>query len=1733
MNHSSSDISDIASKSSSLTSLVRFRAQSKPTQPAFTFLIDGENETVCLTYAQLDRKARAIAAQLQKLCVVGERALILYPPGLDYIETFFGCLYAGVVAVPAYPPRSIRGLPRIAAIARDAQATLVLAAEATRIKTQAVWQQIDDSKDIPWLATDAVSPALAEDWQEIDLPHDPLALLQYTSGSTSLPKGVMLTQGNLLHNLSVISTSFQTNAQSQGVIWLPPYHDMGLIGGILQPIYAGFPVTLMSPVAFLQRPLRWLQAISEWKATISGGPNFAYELCIHRTTPEQRLELDLSHWEVAFNGAEPIQAETLDRFAEAFTPSGFRRAAFYPCYGLAEGTLIVTGGHRTESPIAQTFQKAALRQNRAISAVNGADSQTLVSCGRTLPTQKVVIVDPETLIPCRADQIGEIWITGNSVAQGYWNQPEQTELTFQAHLADQSGATYLRTGDLGFLQNNELFVTGRLKNLIIIRGRNYYPQDIEWTVDQSHPSLQSGNSAAFSVKAMGEERLVIVREIDRHDRSPVLLDQIIAAIRRAVVEHHDLEVYAVMLVKFGSLPKTSSGKIQHFACQEAFLTQRLSIIHQSLRSCSGQQSISSSSIPAPVISGPSSREIQTWLKTQIAERLGVSAHEIDIHQPLAAYGLGSLAAVSLAGELEDFLERRLSPTLIYEYPTIVALSQVLADGNILPERVAGLESQFQTNRISPIGDSGNDIAIIGMGCRFPGADSPEEFWQLLQSGGEAIQTVPDHRRLHQLENLETASKASFFQGSFLNQVDGFDSQFFGIAPREADQIDPQHRLLLEVAWEALEAAGQPIEQLSGSETGVFIGISSQDYAQLQSCAAEVDAYAATGNAHSIAANRLSYLLNLQGPSLAVDTACSSSLVAVHLACQSLRARECNLALVGGVNLLLSPRLSIALSQAGMLSPDGRCKTFDASADGYGRGEGCGIIVLKPLNRALEDGDSVLAVIKGSAVNQDGLSNGLTAPNGLAQQRVIQKALLQAGVRPDQISYVETHGTGTSLGDPIELNALKSVLMQGRSPEQRCGISSVKTNIGHLEAAAGIAGLIKTVLALQHCQIPPHLHLENLNPQISLSATPFFIPTSVYAWTGDRRFAGVSSFGFGGTNAHVILAEAPDAAEQKEQAQSSQQVETLPPAHLLALSARSPGALRAFAQSYRTFLLSETASGFALSDICYTAGVRRSHHPFRLAVVGHSQAEMVEHLNAFLQEPAQSMQESGYSIRQAPCLGQPPVVFVFSGQGPQWWSMGRELLEREAVFRAALQQCDALYYDRAGWSLLHELTVDEFGSRLQDTAIAQPVLFALQIGLATLWQSWGVIPDAVVGHSMGEVAAAYVAGALSLPDAVQVIFHRSRLLQQLTGQGRMAIVNLPLTIAKARLIDYPNQLSIAAVNGPTAIVLSGDAAALEEIVQTLQQQNIICRFLPINAAFHSWQVNPLQAEMSRSLQSIQPSPASLPLFSTVTGQPVDGQALDAAYWSNHLRAPVLFRDAIAELIKTEPFKTEPSLLIEIGPHPVLRTAIAQCLHDHDQPSTILPSLQRGQSEQARLLKSLGRLYELGYPVKWNRLYPQGACVSLPTYPWQRQRHWFSPSSQSLIPGMELLPVEQPEAHTPEAKLPDPSFRLTRDRLLSMPVGDRLGMLESYFQQRVSRTLGMGISKLPMHESLCNVGLDSLMVVELKHNIETDLNLSLSMTEFLHCPSISQLASLVLTKLTPLAPNLNFNWEEGEL
>jgi acyl-CoA synthetase (AMP-forming)/AMP-acid ligase II/acyl carrier protein len=715
-------------KFSTLVDLLRYRALHQPCQPAFTFLQDGETEAGSLAYEELDRQVRAIAAQLQSLGVSGERALLLYPPGLEFVAAFFGCLYAGVVAVPAYPPRPNQSLSRLQAIGADAQATIALTTTTVLSNVERQFAQSPNLQALRWLATNNIKSDLAQEWQEPVVSSNTLALLQYTSGSTGTPKGVMLSHGNLLHNSALIHECFKDTPDSRGVSWLPPYHDMGLIGGILQPIYVGALMVLMPPVAFLQKPLRWLQAISRYKATTSGGPNFAYDLCVCKIAPEQRMNLDLSSWEVAFNGAEPVRAETLERFTAAFESCGFRREVFYPCYGMAETTLIVSGGLKAAPPVLKTIQADALEQNRVVPASKENDgTRRLVGCGQTRMEQRIVIVHPDTSTCCKPNEVGEIWVSGSSIAQGYWNRTEETRRIFRAYLADTGEGPFLRTEDLGFVENGELFVTGRIKDLIIIRGRNHYPQDIELTVEQSHPALRPSYGAAFSVDVDGEERLGIAFEVERQYLRKLDGDAVVRTIRQAVAEQHALEFYAILLLKTGSIPKTSSGKIQRHACRTGFLNNSLDVVwdwiknprmkaefrdlqaeveflEQQLQNCKPQQSFLGRNNAGEQSSCEKvfqkAEAIRDWLVSKITEQLKINPHDIDVRQPFDSYGLDSVAAVNLSGQLEEWLGYRLSPTLLYEYPTIEALSQHL-DVTQRSELLAKVE-QFSNEEVDSL-----------------------------------------------------------------------------------------------------------------------------------------------------------------------------------------------------------------------------------------------------------------------------------------------------------------------------------------------------------------------------------------------------------------------------------------------------------------------------------------------------------------------------------------------------------------------------------------------------------------------------------------------------------------------------------------------------------------------------------------------------------------------------------------------------------------------------------------------------------------------------------------------------------------------------------------------------------------------------------------------------------------------------------------------------------------------
>nr|VFJ43000.1 MAG: Acyl transferase domain-containing protein [Candidatus Kentron sp. DK] len=874
------------------------------------------------------------------------------------------------------------------------------------------------------------------------------------------------------------------------------------------------------------------------------------------------------------------------------------------------------------------------------------------------------------------------------------------------------------------------------------------------------------------------------------------------------------------------------------------------------------------------------------------------------------------------------------------------------------------------------------VAIIGMGCRFPGADNPEAYWRLLRDGVDAVTEVPPDRwNIDDFYDPDPEAPGKLYtrHGAFLSEVDRFDPRFFGISAREAADMDPQQRLILEVAWEALENAGQAAEKLVDRPVGIFIGQMMTDYESMMSAGhpEDITAYTGTGGNASFVAGRLSYALGLQGPSLAVNTTCSSSLTAIHLACQSLRSGESEMALAGGVQVNVFPNSAIFMSKVLALSPDGRCKTFDASADGIARGEGCGVVVLKRLSKALADGDNVLALVRGSAIAHDGPSSGLSVPNRLSQEKVIRQALDNAGIKPEEVGYVEAHGTGTSLGDPIEMRALGVVFGKTHSKDSPLTVGSVKTNFGHTEGAAGIAGLMKIVLSLQYEAIPPQLHFKTPNPLIDWENLPFRIPVALESWPrgqGDAprpRIAGVSSFGMSGTNAHVVLEEAPAAPEAAP-------VDAERPFHLLTLSAKDEKALRELTESFAAHL--EAHPEVPLADICFTAGAGRSHFEHRAAVAASSPEDAIARLRA------------GNTITGRIGLEKPNTAFLFTGQGSQYPGMGRGLYETEPLFRETLDRCGEIL--RPLDVPLLDLLYGEGANpeALNQTIHTQPALFSLEYALARLWQSWGIRPDAVMGHSVGEYVAACIAGVFSPEDALKLIAARGRLMQTLCEPGAMLALQTTEAEALALIAPFGEALSLAAINGPESVVVSGEPAAMAALKGSLAERDVKVKALSVSHAFHSGMMEPMLAEFEKVAGSIAYAEPKIALCSNVTGHLVAaGEVTNPAYWVRHVREPVRFAAGVATL-QEEGIDT----FLEIGPKPALLGMARECLPDDADGARIgwLPSLREGQDDFPQLLRSLGEWYTRGGEINW-RTFGDGTRrrkVPLPTYPFQRSRYW---------------------------------------------------------------------------------------------------------------------------------------------
>ncbi len=1657
----------------SLVDLLQMQVAKQPEKLLYTFLRSGEIEQYSLTFFEFEQRVKAVAVKLQQHTQAGDRVLLMFSPDLDYITAFFACLYSGTIAVPSYPiGNRRRDGGKLSALIKDCASRIILTKKRDEESIIEVIKETDlGAMTAPKLIlVDDITDSEIHTWKKPVFNVESLAFLQYTSGSTGSPKGVMVSHSNLLANLKVIQNKSALRPEESIVSWLPPYHDMGLIGGLLTPIYVGMHAFLMEPVAFLQKPYRWLKAISDHGASLTAAPNFAYQLCIDRITDEQLKTLNLSHWRIALSGAEPVRKQTIEDFNNKFAVTGFKPQAFYPAYGMAEATLLVTAGECDALTLSVSVEASALQAGKLITTENNEQSISFVSCGTQGTDHEVGVVNPQTQQRCNNLEIGEVWVRGPSVAQGYWKKDKLTEQTFQAYLNTGEGP-WLRTGDLGFLQKEQLYISGRSKDLIVLNGRNFYPQDIESLITDCHEHILTDGCAAFSIehpRVAGngiEEKLVIVQELSRQGIKRCDLNELASLIRRRIATELNLVIVDIMFIRPMTLPRTSSGKIQHYASKEKYLDGSHAIVGQVPLLIGGKTRLEKNKT-ADVFDKDrhaktdkhsteitDSAIIHSWLVSYLVNRYGLTTQQLSHKTAFVDLGMDSAAAVTLIAELSEYLDMHIDPVSLWNYPTIGELCNHLSGEEIEADQ-----------KYPNVNTQDEDIAVIGMACRLPAGngqadiESTQEFWQWLNDGGDAVGMVPENRK------REISLSDEKIQGGFLADVDKFDPSFFEISPRDAACLDPQQRLLYEVTIRLLENASLTLEACHNRQIGIFIGSSTDDYAHLADKSENRTTNAVgvgLGTARSAAAGRLAYFLGTQGPALHVDTACSSSAYSIHLACQSILSGESEQAIAGGVNLILNPESYMPLEAMQALSPTSRCRTFSDDADGYIRSEGCSLVMLKRLSDAQRDGDTIHGVIRASSANQDGRSHGLTAPNGQAQRKLLKQTIRRAGVSADQISYIETHGTGTALGDPIEVNALADVIAKDRKSPLLLG--ALKSNLGHLESAAGSAALIKTLLCLKHQRIPANLHFTSPNAHINWSGLavkpvnesckwPTLLnPESMNADTNAPSvlpaLAGVSAFGMSGTNVHFVVGAAPVQTTSKVDITTEVDERSLP---LVFISAKTSGALTGQAKQWAQWLKSG-GNVEHLIRVCST----RSQFVLRAALRFSSKDELINQLCALAAVNRQDVLALDYVEHTGSAKPFNPIL-LFTGQGALYHNMASDLFNNVALFKEHVLYCEAqlshlhkqfsdIDIEKNRELLSYKLTDVLFGEHtsnqdgvalsepLQQPLWAQVSLYVVQTGIVKLLKSAGIKPSAVIGHSVGEYAVAYASDVFTLEDGLSLLLKRG-LLTQSCVQGTMLAVTSSLVDVEALIGDQATwAFDIAAVNSARQVVFSGDQQVIHSLKESLDKADIRNQVLLTTHPFHSRMMSDMAESFYSFAELITYKKPTMPWFSTVLGRQVIEDDINGNYWRDHIVKPVQFEQALHTIFDEVTNDENTLFFIDIGPKPQLSALVKSIAKQHCTSLKVrtFPTLRENNNTQniaetytqnsIRIADILAQAWCHGSDINVAAIQIQtetkiGNKIPVPGYCFDRQSYWLTPSnSQRSLVSANLL-KDLPDALT---------------------------------------------------------------------------------------------------------------------
>jgi|GEM_PF-1652546 Polyketide synthase modules and related proteins len=1515
-----------------------------------------------VAYGQLITEAQGILAYLNTQGIKkGHELIIQIEDERAYLTVFTACLLGSIIAVPLATGSQEEHVKKVRKVWDKMNHPHLYTHEKIKNRLDnfftghsaadaAWWQQIQEGV---LLMPQVVPEAQGE--IQTDAHPDDVAYIQFSSGSTGDPKGVRVSNLNVLCNTDGMLNASKSTADETIISWLPLTHDMGLVGCFLCGICGNLKTVIIPTSLFIKKPFVWMDKMHEHRGNISFSPNFGYKYFLQELQNRQPSgEWKLDSLRIIYNGAEQISYSIINNFLQMLGKYGLRNNCILTGYGLAEATLTVSIHEPGAAVEVSYIDRAQTAIGDKITLHNESSDDTIayVSCGRSINDTRIRICDVQHNV-LEEGRIGLVQLEGQSITSGYYGQPEYP---LYAHDG------WLQTGDLGFFSDGKLYITGRQKEMIIINGMNFYPYDIEKLLEDADAQVFAlTRTAAASIIADGGEERLIVFVLWRGSGETFLTHA--EQVRKTILKQLGLVVHDVVPVK--RIPKTTSGKLQRRKLADDYLA--------SLQ----EKAMEGTSNTLPV----QEQSFIELIKQEITNLFGLT--HVSTTQTFTEQGFDSLRGTELVNALNKKLNIRITPTIVYEYPTITQLAKYLSSTGVEEHGTQNVQ-QKQHSTYEP-------IAIVGMSGIFPGgAANPEELWELLTKGTDTVVEIPESRWDNDdfySEQQDALGKTNTKYASLIDGIDMFDAEFFGISPREAASLDPQQRMLLEVSFNALQNAGYNLPSLQNSNTGVFIGLSHSDYTQAHIHSGQpdtIDAYSLTGTINSTAAGRLSYYFNLSGPALIIDTACSSSLVAVHYAARSLQAGDCDMAIAGGVNAILAPEPFISLTKIQALSPDGRCKTFDETANGYGRGEGCGIIVLKRLSDAERDNDNILGILRASAINQDGKSNGLTAPNGIAQQKLLQKAIDIAGIAAERIAYVEAHGTGTPLGDPLELQAMYSVY---GSAQRTLLTGSIKSNIGHLESAAGIAGLTKILLSFRHGSIPGNLHFKTPNGIVPWDKLNIKIADTNIPWQQDKEMlAGISSFGFSGTNAHLIL-EGP----AKKTATTYKRA-----THICSLSAHTSEALQQQAKALSTFIQN---SDHTIGDICYNTNRRNNLLRFGWQATCDTKAELLDQLQQ-LADSCDGIIEKSESNQL--------IAFQFTGQGSQYAGMGKELYEDFEVYRAAIDECSAIYGLYNNGISLKEILFEDPKGIINQTRYAQPTLFCTGYALAKLLESYGIQPGIVLGHSLGEITAACIAGAVTMQDAIKLISARAALMQeQPTGGGMISVIAPEHDVIA--LIQASNiNLSIAGINSGTQTVVSGLLTEIEKLRTVLSEKNIIAVPLTVSHAFHSPLMKPAADKLTDTVEQIQFFVPSIPIISNITGKNYTQRQLDdTSYWSQHLLSPVRYAASLNTL-KQLGYQ----ICIELGPQPVLTN-----LGKQNQPEieNWIPSLRKGVSATKQFLLCLASIQHAGIPINWK----QGEehdnkynYVQLPDYTFQKKRHW-----KHVVVGKHSSSEAVPEATTP--------------------------------------------------------------------------------------------------------------------